>query len=45
MISQQEPESIVLYPIAYFSKTIQAIELNYDIYNKEILAIILVLQE
>jgi hypothetical protein len=28
------------FPIVYFSKTIQAAELNYEVYNKEILAII-----
>jgi hypothetical protein len=27
-------------PVAYFSKTIQAAELNYEIYNKEMLTIV-----
>ena len=40
VILQQDPKSRLQHPIAYFSKTIQAAELNYDIYNKEMLAII-----
>jgi hypothetical protein len=28
------------FPVAYFSKTIQAVELNYEVYDKEMLAIV-----
>ena len=45
VISQQDPKSELWHPIAYFSKTIQAAELNYDIHNKEMLAIIQSLTE
>ena len=43
VLSQQSRESELWHPIAYFSKTIQAAELNYDIHNKEMLAIVLAL--
>ena len=45
VISQQDPKTQLWHPIAYFSKTMQAAELNYDIHDKEMLAIILALQE
>ena len=35
----------LLYPIAYFSTKMNAAELNYDIYNKELLAIIRAFEE
>jgi hypothetical protein len=34
-----------LYPIAYFSRKIISAELNYNIYNKELLIIIEALRE
>jgi hypothetical protein len=34
-----------LYPVVYFSKKIISIELNYNIYNKELLVIIKTLKE
>jgi hypothetical protein len=34
-----------LYPIAYFSRKIISAELNYNIYNKELLAIVEALRE
>ena len=45
VLSQQLPETQLWHPIAYFSKTMQAAELNYNIHDKEMLAIILALQE
>ncbi len=42
---QQDPETGFWHPVAYFSKTIEPIQLNYDIYDKEILAIIKALSE
>jgi hypothetical protein len=45
VLSQRNPETELWHPIAYFLKTIYAIELNYDIYDKEILVIVLVLKE
>ena len=41
VLSQQDLQTHFWHPIAYFSKTMQPAELNYDIYDKEILAIIL----
>jgi hypothetical protein len=45
VLSQQEPESLQWHPVAYFSKTMQQAELNYDIHDKEMLAIVLALAE
>jgi hypothetical protein len=38
MLSQKHRDNY--FPIVYFSKTIQAAELNYEVYDKEMLAII-----
>jgi hypothetical protein len=45
ILSQQEPETKLWHPIAFFSKTMQPPELNYDIHDKEMLAIIRALEE
>src|SRR5271156_5195359 len=45
ILLQQEPTTKLWHPIAFFSKTMQPPELNYDIYNKEMLAIIRALKE
>jgi hypothetical protein len=45
VLSQQDSQTKLWHPIAFFSKTIQPVELNYNIYNKEMLAIILSLNE
>ena len=45
VLLQQDATIVLWHLIAYFSKTIQAVELNYNIYNKEMLAIILALEE
>ena len=45
VLLQQDPQTKLWYPVAFFSKTMQLAELNYDIHDKEILAIILALGE
>jgi transposase InsO family protein len=45
VLSQQDPETKLWHPIAYFSKTMHAAELNYDIHDKEMLAVVLALTE
>jgi hypothetical protein len=35
----------IWYPVVYYSRKITLLKLNYDIYNKELLAIITVLKE
>ena len=45
LLSQQDPETGLWYPVAYFSKTMLPAELNYDIYDKEMLAVVRVLEE
>ena len=45
ILSQQDPQSMLQHLTAYFSKTMQQAQLNYNIYNKEILAIILAFEE
>ncbi len=42
---QQDPKTSFWHLVVYFLKIIEPIQLNYDIYNKEILAIIKVLRE
>jgi hypothetical protein len=41
----QEDTNTDLHPCAYFSKTFIATERNYDIYDRELLAVILALTE
>ena len=45
VLSQLDQDTQLWHPIAYFSKTMQPAELNYDIHDKEMLAIIRALQE
>jgi RNase H-like domain found in reverse transcriptase/Reverse transcriptase (RNA-dependent DNA polymerase) len=45
VLSQQDLQSQLWHPTAYFSKTMQPAQLNYDIHDKEMLAIILALEE
>jgi hypothetical protein len=40
VMSQQNPESIEWHPIAFYSTSINPAEQNYEIYDKEMLAII-----
>jgi len=35
----------VWYPVIYYSRKLILLELNYDIYNKELLGIVVVLKE
>ena len=42
---QQKHEDKVWHPVAYYSQKIIPLELNYNIYNKELLTIIAVLKE
>jgi hypothetical protein len=44
VLSQYDKEGI-LRPIAFFSKKHSAVKCNYEIYNKELLAIIRYLKE
>ncbi len=41
----QQHEDGVWHLVAYYSWKLTPLELNYDIYNKELLAIIIVLKE
>jgi hypothetical protein len=40
VLSQQSPVDDKWHPITYYSKSLSAVERNYEIYNKEMLAII-----
>ena len=41
----QKYKDKIQYPVTYYSKKLTPLELNYNIYNKELLAIITVLKE
>ena len=41
----QKYKDKIQYPVAYYSKKLILPELNYDIYNKELLAIVAALKE
>ena len=45
VLSQQSPEDGKWHPIAFFSKSLSPVERNYEIHDKEMLAIIRALQE
>jgi hypothetical protein len=45
VMSQQNPESMDWHLIAFYSASMNSAKQNYEIYNKEILAIIRALQE
>ena len=45
ILSQQDLQSKLQHLIAYFSKTIQLAQLNYNIHDKEMLAIILAFEQ
>jgi hypothetical protein len=40
VISQRDPENGVLHPITFYSRKFNSAELNYEIYDKEMLAIV-----
>jgi hypothetical protein len=45
VLLQQDPQTQFWHPVAYFSKTMHRAETNYNIHNKEMLAVILSLEE
>jgi len=45
ILSQQLPGEEKWHPVAFYSKSLSLVERNYEIYNKEMLAIIRVLEE
>ena len=45
VLLQESPEDKKWHPIAFYSKSLSAVEQNYEIYDKEMLAIIHALEE
>jgi hypothetical protein len=45
VLSQQSPTDDMWHPVAYYSKSLNAVEHNYEIHNKEMLAIIHALED
>jgi hypothetical protein len=45
MLSQQSPVDDKWHPIAYYSKSLSVMERNYEIHDKEMLAIIRALED
>jgi hypothetical protein len=45
VLSQQSPSDNMWHPVAYYSKSLNAVEHNYQIHNKEMLAIIHALED
>ena len=45
ILSQESPEDGKYHPVAYYSKSLNAMERNYEIHDKEMLAIIRALEE
>ncbi|GLB39313.1 putative retrotransposable element tf2 155 kda protein type 1-like [Lyophyllum shimeji] len=45
VLSQQSPEDGKWHPVAFYSKSLNAVERNYEIHDKEMLAIIHALEE
>ncbi|GLB34668.1 putative retrotransposable element tf2 155 kda protein type 1-like [Lyophyllum shimeji] len=45
VLSQQSPEDEKWHPVAFYSKSLNAVERNYEIHDKEMLAIIRALEE
>jgi len=45
VLSQQLPGEEKWHPVAFYSKSLSPVERNYEIHDKEILAIICVLEE
>ena len=41
----QKYKDKIWYPVIYYSRKLTPLELNYDIYNKKLLAIVAVLKE
>src|SRR5215469_2061728 len=45
ILSQENPETKTIHPIAFYSRTMSPAELNYEIYDKELLAIFAAFRE
>jgi hypothetical protein len=45
VLSQQSPTDNMWHPVAYYSKSLNAVERNYEIHDKEMLAIICALED
>ena len=45
VLSQQSPEDKKWHPITFYSKSLSVVERNYEIHDKEMLAIIRALKE
>jgi len=45
VLSQQSPTDNMWHPVAYYSKSLNAVECNYEIHDKEMLAIIRALED
>jgi transposase InsO family protein len=45
VLSQQSPSDNMWHPVAYYSKSLNAVERNYEIHDKEMLAIIRALED
>ena len=45
VLSQLSEEDSKWYPVAFYSKSLSAVEWNYDIYDKEMLAVIQAMEE
>jgi hypothetical protein len=45
IMSQMQPESSRLHPVAYYSRKFKPAKVNYDIHNKEMLAIVAAFKE
>src|SRR5215469_18553478 len=45
ILSQENPETKTIHPIAFYSHTMSSAELNYEIYDKELLVIFTAFQE
>jgi hypothetical protein len=45
VLSQQSPEDNKWHPVSFYSKSLNAVERNYEIHDKEMLAIIRALEE
>jgi hypothetical protein len=45
VLSQQSSDDLKWHPIAFYSKLLNAVECNYDIHNKEMLAVMRALEE
>ena len=45
VLSQKDMQTNLWYPVAFFSKSLDVHEKNYEIYNKELLAVIQGLEE